>query len=172
MNIHLIKEVANSFITLSLLQKSHENNLSVDFNDLLTCPVNLSLEDFKCNACSKVNIRIEQKIEYSLESNKYLVIRLSRIFNGIYCRKKITNLMKDEIFIPQDQERNIYKLKSIISHLPTDYNNTDEGGHFICLRNNDQSWLKISDCVSELVKQIEEESSNFYLLFLEKKIKT
>lgn len=131
---------------------------------------NKKISDFKCSSCETLHKEIQKDFNYNFEDNKFLVLRFSRIWNGIYSRTNIINFNPDKISFKEDLNTFVFSMKAAILHYPASYEDSSKGGHFVSIQkiNGSNKWLRISDSFSTIIDKVDEDLSHFYVLFLEK----
>jgi len=128
-----------------------------------------TLEDYKCESCNHKHDKTVLYTTYDFSLNSCLIWKLKITGNdNKFLDLEVSDFNENSIQIPGDLKNNRFVIKAAIIFRPVDVNNTDSGGHYVCLRRAGHGWLEISDTTSSYKKYFVPNLKNVYLLFLEK----
>ena len=158
----------NNFV--SLTRAKHIEKMK--FSDLFNLTEKI---DLNCNQCEN-NAHIKQKSFIIPETLKFLIIKLNLAEIAVDSPRLTTRIIDfstDIISIPGTTEKFI--LRSAIEHMPADYKNSNEGGHFVCwtrlsmtCENGQNKWMRISDEFAEERNSLPSFLNDIYFLLFEK----
>ncbi len=129
-----------------------------------------TLEDYKCEICFHQQEKTLQHNSYDFSLNNCVILKFKIAgYDHKFLNLEVNEFNENHVVIPGDHKSNFFVVKAAIVFTPSNNDNTEIGGHYVCWRRARDGWLEISDTTSTYKNKFIKNLKNVYLLFLEKK---